>query len=56
MAERKVAENSIKKLEGKIQQVKSDIDKNIDLLTGYEDYKTFLFSIFEKESPVWCNQ
>lgn len=54
MAERKVAENSIKKYEGKIQQVKSDIDKNIDLLTGYEEHKSFLFSIFEKESPQWC--
>jgi uncharacterized protein involved in exopolysaccharide biosynthesis len=56
MAERKVAENQIKKLEAKIQQVKSDIDKNVDLLTGYEEHKNFLFSIFEKENPQWCKQ
>ena len=50
MVDRKSSENTIKKLEAKIQQVKSDIDKNVDLLSGYEDHKSFLFSIFEKEN------
>lgn len=56
MVDRKSAENQIKKLEAKIQQIKSDIDKNIDLLGGYEEHKDFLFKIFEKESPRWCEE
>lgn len=56
MVDRKSAENQIKKLEAKIQQIKSDIDKNIDLLGGYEEHKDFLFKIFEKLSPRWCEE
>lgn len=56
MVERKASENQIKKLEAKIQQVKSDIDKNVDLLSGYEEHKSFLFSIFEKENKQWCEE
>ena len=56
MQERKNAENIIKKREAAIQQTKSDIDKNVDLLGGYEEHKEFLFNIFQKESPRWCEE
>ena len=54
VAKRKKAEVAIKKDEADIQNIRSDIDKNIDQLSSLEEYKTFLFSIFEKENKQWC--
>lgn len=51
--ERKRAENEIKGLDTKIQTLKSDIDKTVDQLNSLDDYKTFLFKIFENENPKW---
>lgn len=48
MKERKDKEAKIKKIEGKIQGLKSDIEKNKDSLALYEDHKKFLVTI----SPV----
>lgn len=44
--QRKAAEISIKAIDGKIQNVKSEIDKNVDQLQSMEDLKKFLFTIF----------
>ena len=56
VAKRKKAEVAIKKDEADIQNIRSDIDKNIDQLSSLEEYKTFLFSIFEKEKKEWCEE
>ena len=51
--ERKTAEARIKKFDTEIQQAKSEIDKNIDVLNALEDHKNFLFKIFENENKKW---
>lgn len=52
-SERKAAEAKIKKFDTDIQQAKSEIDKNIDVLNALEDHKNFLFKIFENENKKW---
>jgi peptidoglycan hydrolase CwlO-like protein len=44
--DRKKCEAKIKGLDNKIQNLYSDIDKNIDQLTALEHHKKFLFGIF----------
>ena len=51
--ERKKAEAEIKLLDQKIQNVKSDIDKNIDQMNALDSHKDFLFKIFKTEDPKW---
>ena len=54
--EKKQIEQQIKTLDGKIQNVKSDIDKNNDQLLEYEEHKKFLLSIFKKDNPKWYEE
>ena len=50
---RKQAEGQIKLLDQKIQNVKTDIDKNIELMNALDSHKDFLFKIFKTEDPKW---
>ena len=56
LAERKSAETKIKVLDTYIQNVKSDIDKNLDQLNTLDHNKDFLFKIFKSEDPNWVDQ
>jgi chromosome segregation ATPase len=51
--ERKNKELQIRTIDTNIQNVKSEIDKNVDQLNALEKHKSFLFGIFEKENPQW---
>ena len=53
---RKAAENKIKVLDQKIQNIKSDIDKNNDQLASFKQYKSFLFDIFRQTKPAWAKE
>lgn len=55
--ERKAAEARIKAIDAKIQNVKSEIDKNVDQLSSLEDLKKFLFIIFKTDisHPKWAD-
>ncbi len=53
--DRKTKEAMIKQLDGKIQNVKSDIDKNRDQLHTRVERKKCLFNIFEKENATWTD-
>jgi len=46
----------IKQLDGKIQNVRSDIDKNLDQLYTLDEHRKFLFHIFEKENAKWAEE
>lgn len=50
MKERKEKESKIKNIEGKIQGLRSEIEKNKDTLAIYEDHKKFLVTI---SNPGW---
>lgn len=54
--ERKLKEAKIKALDAKIQNVKSEIDKNLDQLNAYDEHKNFLYKIFEKENVRWVEE
>ena len=43
----------IRTIDTNIQNVKSEIDKNVDQLNALEYHKSFLFGIFAKENPQW---
>lgn len=47
---RKKKENKIKKIDAKITNLKSEIEKNKDILTGFEAHKEFLL---ELSHPAW---
>jgi len=53
MKERRDKESKIKNIDIKIQNLKSEIDKNRDILSALEDHKKFLITI----SPVqWVQE
>ena len=54
--ERKAAESKINELKSKIQNFRSDIDKNLDALNALEMHKEFLYKIFEKEDKNWVEE
>lgn len=56
VAERKNCEQEIKKLDSKLQNIASDIDKNLDMLNVLEDHKRFMFNIFKKENAAWADE
>ena len=45
IAVRKKKENKIKKIDSKIQNLRSEIDKNKDVLNALEDHKKFLIAL-----------
>ncbi len=45
MQNRKKKETKIKNIDGKIQNLRSEIDKNKDVLTALVDHKTFLIAL-----------
>mmetsp|Transcript_29569 Transcript_29569/g.45089 ORF Transcript_29569/g.45089 Transcript_29569/m.45089 type:complete len:216 (-) Transcript_29569:807-1454(-) len=53
---RKTKETMIKQLDARMQNVKSDIDKNLDQLHTLEEHKRFLFHIFQKENAMWAEE
>lgn len=54
--DRKKCEAKIKVYDTKIQNIGSEIDKNIDQLSSLEDHKKFLFGIFAKENQKWVDE
>jgi len=50
MKERRDKESKIKKIDSKIQNLKSEIEKNKDILAGLEEHKKFLITI---SPPQW---
>mmetsp|Transcript_10893 Transcript_10893/g.8096 ORF Transcript_10893/g.8096 Transcript_10893/m.8096 type:complete len:159 (+) Transcript_10893:397-873(+) len=50
MKERRDKESKIKAIDSKIQNLKSEIDKNKDILAGLEEHKKFLITI---SPPQW---
>lgn len=53
MHERKACEAEIKYLDAQIQNLTSEIDKNLDMLNALEGHKIFMYRIFEKENHAW---
>lgn len=56
MLERKAAESKINELKSQIQNLKSEMDKNVDNVNALEEHKKFLYSVFEKENKSWVEQ
>ena len=50
---RRAAEQQINALDNQIQNKKSEIDKNEDMLKALQDHKDFLFGIFKSVNPKW---
>ena len=53
MKDRKEKEGKIKNIDNKIQYLKSEIDKNRDVLSALEDHKKFLITI---SPPSWVQE
>lgn len=53
MKDRKEKETKIKSIDNKIQYLKSEIDKNRDVLSALEDHKKFLITI---SPPSWVQE
>ena len=52
MKDRRDKEGKIKKIDSKIQNLKSEIEKNKDILAGLEEHKKFLITI---SPPQWVS-
>ena len=55
IANRKQKEANIKKQEHKIQNLASEIEKNIDALSALDNHKKFLFGIFQQKNREWAD-
>ena len=53
MKDRKEKEGKIKNIDNKIQYLKSEIDKNRDVLSALDDHKKFLITI---SPPTWVQE
>lgn len=51
--ERKKKEKKIKKIDTQIQNLKSDIEKNKDVLAALEEHKNFLVALPFPNLPTW---